>query len=290
MEELKLRSLAKINLGLDVLGQKEDGYHLVKMLMQTVYLYDNVYIKKTKAAGVRLSSTLYYLPVDERNIAYKAARMLLEEFQIATGVQIHLEKHIPVAAGLAGGSSNAATVLFGVNRLFRLGLSLTELMERGLKIGADVPYCLMRGTVLAEGIGEVLTPLPDIPKCIILLAKPNISVSTKKVYAALDGGAIVKHPDIDGMIGDIKSGSLAGIAGKMGNVLEQVTIPMHPKIALLKKMMLSAGALGAMMSGSGPTVFGIFDSKEKAFLAKKQIGQKRLAQQIFITNNHAVRR
>lgn len=183
---MRLKALAKINLGLDVLGRRENGYHDVKMIMQSIYLYDQVTLKKTKEPGITLSTNLHFLPVNENNIAYKAAALLMEEFHLEGGMEIQLQKYIPVAAGMAGGSTNAAAVLFGMNRMYDLGLSQKELMDRGVTLGADVPYCIMRGTVLAEGIGEELTTLPAMPKCTILVAKPPISVSTKEVYEAID--------------------------------------------------------------------------------------------------------
>ena len=253
MNQIELKALAKINLGLDVLGRRENGYHDVRMIMQSIFLYDEVRIEKKEAAGIEVETNLKFLPVGEDNIAYKAAKLLIDEFGIGEGVRITLRKHIPVAAGLAGGSSNAAAVLFGMNRIFRLGLSQKDLMERGVKLGADVPYCIMRGTVLAEGIGEELKRLPAMPKCTVLIAKPPISVSTKTVYEALDSKEITEHPDIDGIIKGLELGNLKMIAGSMGNVLEKVTVPMHPEIEKIKQEMKDAGALGAMMSGSGPT-------------------------------------
>ena len=217
----QLKALAKINLGLDVLGRREDGYHNVRMVMQTIYLYDNITIRRTKESGITLESNLYFLPNDEGNIAYKAAKLLMDEFQIQDGVHITLDKHIPVAAGLAGGSANAAAVLVGMNRMFSLGLSEEELMERGVNLGADVPYCVMRGTVLAEGIGEELTRLLALPKCYILIAKPGISVSTRTVYEKLDALSITEHPDIDGVIKGLENQDLKAIASSMGNVLER---------------------------------------------------------------------
>lgn len=287
---LELKALAKINLGLDVLGKREDGYHDVRMVMQSVYLYDNVRIEQKRKPGIELISNLYYLPSDSGNIAYKAAQMLMEEFDLSGGVRITLEKHIPVAAGMAGGSSNAAAVLFGMNRLYGLHLSQQELMERGVKLGADVPYCIIRGTVLAEGIGEKLTILPAMPKCAILIAKPPISVSTKVVYEALDALEIVKHPDIDGLIQALEQGSLKRAAECMGNVLEDVTIPRYPVINDIKQEMIDFGALNAMMSGSGPTVFGLFENKMAAREAKERIRKKGLAKQAYVTNVHSARR
>ena len=290
MDRLELKALGKINLGLDVLGRRENGYHDVRMVMQTVYLYDRIIMKKRKTPGIRLETNLYYLPVNENNLAYQAAQMLMDEFHIEEGVSIQLDKHIPVAAGMAGGSSNAAAVLFGMNRMFSLGLSQKELMERGVKLGADVPYCIMRGTVLAEGIGEILTPLSPMPKCYVLIAKPAISVSTKMVYEKLDSHEIEDHPDIDGILAGLKAGDLKKVAGSMGNVLERVTVDAYPVIDQIKKMMIKEGALNAMMSGSGPTVFGIFEEKATARKAADAIRDARLTKQVYVTNIHNARR
>lgn len=287
---LTLKALAKINLGLDVLGKRDNGYHDVRMVMQTIYLYDNVTLTKTEEPGIRLETNLSYLPVDEKNIAYKAAKLLIDEFQIKKGVSIKLDKHIPVAAGLAGGSSNAAAVLVGMNRLFRLGLSQEELMERGVSLGADVPYCVMRGTALAEGIGEDLSALMPMPKCYVLIAKPPISVSTKMVYEALDAKEIVEHPDIDGVLEGLSEQDLTKVAASMGNVLESVTIEKYPIIADIKAAMKEAGALNAMMSGSGPTVFGIFDDRKTAKEAWYKLRNMKGAKQVYLANVHNARR
>lgn len=290
MRQIELKALAKINLGLDVLGRRENGYHDVRMVMQSIYLYDDVKIERTKKPGIEIKTNLYFLPVGENNIAYKAAALLLEEFRIEEGVIITLDKHIPVAAGMAGGSSNAAAVLFGMNRIFGLGLSQKGLMARGIKLGADVPYCIMRGTVLAEGIGEELTELPPMPKCTVLIAKPPISVSTKTVYEALDARKGLNHPDINRLIEGLETGNLPYIASAMGNVLEEVTIPLHPVIEDIKNEMKTAGALNAMMSGSGPTVFGLFENKTQARKAQEKIRNKALAKQAYVTNIHGTRR
>ena len=289
-DTVTLKALAKINLGLDVLGRRENGYHDVRMVMQTIYLYDNVTVQKTEEAGIHLECNLFYLPVDETNIAYKAAKLLMDEFDIKEGVRIVLDKHIPVAAGLAGGSANAAAVLVGMNRLFSLGLSQQQLMERGVSLGADVPYCVMRGTVLAEGIGEILTPLPPLPKCYVLIAKPGISVSTKTVYEKLDSQEISEHPDIDGILEGLDKQDIYKVAASMGNVLETVTIGDYPIIEDIKDVMKQDGALNAMMSGSGPTVFGIFDDKSKARKAQEHIRTLQIAKQVYIANVHNVRR
>ncbi len=290
MRKLVLKALAKINLGLDVLGRRENGYHDVRMVMQSIYLYDEVVMEVKSAPGISLRTNLSFLPTGEGNIAYNAAAMLQKEFGLTEGVRVTLDKRIPVAAGMAGGSSDAAAVLFGMNRLFELGLTQEQLMERGALLGADVPYCIMRGTVLAEGIGEKLTPLPAMPKCTVLVAKPPVSVSTRVVYEALDAGKIEKHPDIDGLIAGLEKKDLRKIASCMGNVLEDVTIPMCPVIEQIRGEMLEAGALGAMMSGSGPTVFGLFGDKLAAIKAQENIRKKALARQVYITNVHSARR
>ena len=290
MDRIELKALGKINLGLDVLGRRENGYHDVRMVMQTVYLYDQITIKKRKNPGIGIETNLYYLPTNENNLAYRAAKLLKDEFDIKEGVSIGLEKHIPVAAGMAGGSSNAAAVLFGMNRMFGLGLTMEELMERGVTLGADVPYCIMRGTVLAEGIGEELTPLPAMPRCYILVAKPPVSVSTKLVYEKLDSHEIEVHPDIDGIIDGLARQDLAKVASCMGNVLEKGTIEEYPVIEEIKAVMKREGALNAMMSGSGPTVFGVYDDKRKARNAAFRIKERQLARQTYVTSVHNARR
>ncbi|EEG72499.1 4-(cytidine 5'-diphospho)-2-C-methyl-D-erythritol kinase [[Clostridium] hylemonae] len=290
MDKLELKALAKVNLGLDVLGRRSSGYHDVRMVMQTVYLYDQVIMEKKKKPGIEVETNLYFLPVNENNLAYKAAKLLMDEFKIKEGIKITLKKHIPVAAGMAGGSSNAAAVLYGMNRMFSLKLSEEELMERGVALGADVPYCIMRGTVLAEGIGEVLTPLAPMPKCHILIAKPPISVSTKFVYDELDSHEITKHPDIDGIIAGLNGQDLARIAGSLGNVLEEVTVREYPVIEQIKNTMKEQGALNAIMSGSGPTVFGIFEEKSRAREAGRKIKETGATKQVYVTNVHNARR
>lgn len=290
MDRLDLNALGKINLGLDVLGKRENGYHDVRMVMQSVYVYDRICVEKKREAGIELSTNLGYLPVNENNLAYKAARLLMDEFSIQEGVKINLEKHIPVAAGMAGGSSDAAAILHGLNRMFELGLSKEDLMKRGVELGADVPYCIMRGTALAEGIGELLTPLPRIPKCFALIAKPPIIVSTKTVYEKLDALEIVDHPDIDGIIEGLNQGDLDKICACMGNVLEKVTIEDYPVIEEIKNVMKENGAINAMMSGSGPTVFGIYKERKQAKAAGEKIRALGLAKQLYVTNMHNARR
>ena len=290
MEELTLKALAKINLGLDVVRRREDGYHEVRMVMQTIHLYDRLKLARTKKPGIRIRTNLSFLPVNENNLVYKAGKMILDEFQIPEGADVLLEKRIPVAAGLAGGSSDAAAVLVGVNRMFGCGLSQEDLMARAVRLGADVPYCIMRGTVLAEGIGEILTPLSPLPRCCILLAKPPVSVSTKLVYEKLDSIEIPEHPDIDGIIAGLRDGDLTRIASHMGNVLEQVTMEEYPVIGQIEAAMKESGALNALMSGSGPTVFGIFDDRNRARSAAQRIKELQLAKQVYVTNVHNARR
>lgn len=281
--EMKLKAMAKINLGLDVLRRRSDGYHDLRMIMQTVYLYDQIEIAEKETSGITLTTNAGYLPVNEDNLVYKAAKLLMEEFGIEQGVRIHLKKYIPVAAGLAGGSSDAAAVLIGINRMFRLGLSKEDLKKRGVKIGADVPYCIMRGTALAEGIGDVLTPLPAAPDMHVVLAKPPIHVSTGFVYTNLKADQLAYHPDIDAQADAIRAGDGYAMAKLMGNVLETVTIPAYPVIEEIKEEMKRAGALGAMMSGSGPTVFGLFDDAKKAQAAYEGLRNGSLARNVYLT-------
>ncbi len=283
MDEIRLKALAKINLGLDVTGRREDGYHLVRMIMQTIHLFDSVQMVKTKESGIRLSTNIRFLPANENNIAYKAAKLLMEEFGITQGVSIDIRKCIPVSAGMAGGSTDAAAVLYGMNQMFGLKLSNRQLAHRGLTLGADVPYCLMRGTALAEGIGEQLTRLPAIPRCPVVIAKPGISVSTKWVYENLSLNGQSVHPDIDQLIADIRQQDLRSMASHMGNILEDVTVREYPVIAQIKESLTAHGALNAMMSGSGPTVFALFEERAKAREAADALRAGGLARQIYVT-------
>ena len=282
---MRLRALAKINLGLDVVGKRDDGYHEVRMIMQTIQMYDVREIEKKKEPGIVLTTNIPYVPTDERNLVYKAAKMLMDEFDIKEGLTMNLEKFIPVAAGMAGGSSDAAAAVVGVNRRFGLGLSEEELMKRAVKVGADVPYCVMRGTALAEGIGEKLTRLPRVPYCYVLVGKPGVNVSTKTAYENLKlDDPVVVHPDIDGMVTAVRNGDLDGMISRMGNVFEPGIISKYPVIQEIKDLMESNGARKAMMSGSGPTVFGIFDDKEKMDRAAAVLRESRLAKTVFATD------
>lgn len=282
MDTYQIKAYAKINLGLDVVRRLENGYHEVKMIMQTVDIYDELEFKKAKE-GITITTNHGELPTDKNNLIYKAASMMIEEYEIQEGVHIHLTKNIPVAAGMAGGSSDAAATFRGMNELFDLGCNSKRLRELGVKIGADVPYCILGGTALAEGIGEKLTPLKPTPNCYFLIAKPDIDVSTQYVYEQLDTIGINHHPDIDGMVKAIEKGSLQGIIDRMENVLENVTIQKHPIIQQIKDRMLELGAEGSLMSGSGPTVFSVFVDKEKATKAYEQLETENLVKQIFVT-------
>lgn len=286
---IHLKALAKINLGLDVTGVREDGYHMVRMIMQTIDLFDWVTIRKSKQEAITLRTNLNFLPTDEHNIAYQAALLLKQDHPQIGGLELNIHKCIPVAAGMAGGSTDAAAVLYGLNKLFGLGLSLSKLMEYGLKLGADVPYCLLRGTALAEGIGEKLTRLAPMPDCHILIAKPPVSVSTKLVYQSLDALEQPPHPPIDAQIRDLEEQDLCSLAGHMGNVLESVTVPMHPEIERIKEMMMEQGAIAAMMSGSGPTVFGIFSEEGRAYEAKARIRSSGIARQVYVTKPYNIK-
>lgn len=280
--ELQLRAYAKINLGLDVVRRREDGYHEVRMVMQTVKLYDKLTFRLLDEDVIRLKTNLGFLPVNDNNLVYKAVKLLKDTYHVEKGLDIDLFKCIPVAAGMAGGSTDCAATLVGAAKLFGLHLSKQELMDLGVKLGADVPYCVLRGTALSEGIGEVLTPLPPMPDCHILIAKPPISVSTKFVYENLKINELQKHPDIDGMVESIRDKDLHGITDRMENVLETVTIPTYPVIEEIKNCMKENGAVNALMSGSGPTVFGIYEDETMAERARVIIREKGLAQQVYV--------
>lgn len=277
------KAYAKINLGLDVLGTLPNGYHEVKMVMQTVDIWDELTFERT-ASGITISTNSKELPTDGDNLIYKAAGLMMEELGIKGGVNIYLRKNIPIAAGMAGGSADAAAAMRGICELYGLQVEDQRLMELGVRIGADVPYCIMGGTALAEGIGEKLTELPSPPDCWLVVAKPDINVSTKYVYEHLDAVGDFSHPDIDGMITALKEGSLGGIVKRLGNVLEQVTVEAYPIVDDIKNQLRASGALGALMSGSGPTVFGMFQDREQADTAALQLERQSLAGQVFVTN------
>ena len=284
--KIELQAYGKVNLGLDVLRRRPDGYHEVKMIMQTVKLHDTLTFETVDEDVIVLSTNADELPVNEDNLVYKACRK--QEYQITRGIRVFLQKELPVAAGMAGGSADAAAALIGMNKIFDLQIPKHKLMEYGVKLGADVPYCIMKGTALSEGIGEKLTALAPMPDCYILLAKPPIAVSTKMVYENLHANELKEHPDIDGMVIALEEHSLQGITERMENVLETVTQVRYPVIAEIKACMKECGAMNSLMSGSGPTVFGIFTEKEKAEKAADAIRSRKLAKQVFVTQPYNV--
>lgn len=277
---MKLKGYAKINLALDVVGKREDGYHLLKMIMQNIDLYDEIEVEIQKE-GITIVCDKPYVPVDERNIAYKAAKLFMDKYNIKSGVKINIIKNIPVSAGLAGGSTDGAAVLKAMNNLFNINASIYELMELGVKLGADVPYCIKGGTAICEGIGEKVTPLNKFKDVIIILVKPPFGVSTKEVYAGLDINKINKHVEMDALIDAMNDKNLEIVSKKMKNHLENVTLKKHKILIGLKKELLSQGAVGTMMSGSGPSVFAIFDDMMKA--QKTYENMKKKYKEVFIT-------
>ena len=269
MNSITLKSRAKINLSIDVLGKRQDGYHLVEMIMQTIDLYDLIEINEKDNDQITIKSTSDEIPLDCNNLVYKAANLIKKTFNINKGVEIHIKKNIPVAAGMAGGSSNAAAVLVGLNKLWNLNLSNQQLEKIGLKLGADVPFCINGGAVLASGIGEELTPIKGLTKDVcILVCKPDLFVSTKEVYECIDSKDIDKRPNNKFLIECLKNEDTIQLAENMFNVLEGVTMDKHPVIQQIKDIMTNNRALGAMMSGSGPTVFGLYENREDAVKCK----------------------
>lgn len=264
MEQIVKQAYAKINIGLDVLRRLENGYHEVRMIMHTVNLSDELVFEKNDSGVATMTSTDQTIPTDNRNLIIKAANLFMKTYQIKEGVYIKLDKRIPHAAGLGGGSADAAVTFLALNEMFEVGASLEELQKLGVQIGADVPFCMMGGTALAEGIGEKLTKLQDLPTCTVLLVKPKIAVSTAHVYQTLDAKNIEEHPDMQGMLDALRLQNLEEICIKMGNVLELVTVDEYPKLKEYKEKMMEYGALGSMMSGSGPTIFGIYENEDKA--------------------------
>ena len=284
MDKMECKARAKVNLGLDVCRRLENGYHEVKMVMQTIDLYDVLYFTRRKDPDIILSVDSQDTLGDiSNNLIFKAAKLMIGTFSIKEGIEIHLSKHIPVAAGMAGGSTDAAATIMAMNEIFELGQTKEQLMELSLQLGADVPFCIMGGTALAEGIGEKLTKLPAPPQTVVLIAKPLVMVSTKEVYENLKVDTLEKHPDIDGMVEAIGEGSIVGISDRMENVLETVTIALHPEIEKIKTFMKEHKAINAMMSGSGPTVFGLYASKAEAQAAADALKETGLAKDICVT-------
>ena len=279
------RAYAKINLSLDVTGKRPNGYHDVRMVMQTVDIYDTLTFSKTDT-GITIDVGGSPLPVDGDNLIYKASKAVMDKCGITEGVSISLDKHIPIAAGMAGGSSDAAAALRGVNRLFECGLSYDELRELGVKIGADVPYCVEGGTVLAEGIGEELTKLSEMPGHILAVAKPKRGVSTGNIYKSLDEiFDTITHPDVDAMVKVINTSQDLSFTKYLGNVLEFVTVPLCPEIDEIKKIFNESESAGTLMTGSGPTVFAFFEDDKKAAGAIEKIRATGLCrdEELFVT-------
>lgn len=283
MDRVVTKAYAKINLGLDVIRKRPDGYHEVKMIMQTVDLYDVLLVSKKEEDTITISTQREDLPVNEDNLIYKAIKLMKEVYGFPGGVHVELVKNIPIAAGMAGGSTDAAAAMRAINELFELNRPLKELEKHAVKIGADVPYCIQGGTVLSEGIGELLTDLPNAPQCILLIAKPDIMVSTKYVYENLNLPGLKNHPDIDAMVKAIKCGDMQAMLEPMDNVLATVTEEKYGIIKEIKQAMEKNGAIKVMMSGSGPTVFGIFETMVQAATAFDAIKEKGMAREIFIS-------
>ena len=286
MDTLTRKAYAKINLGLDILRRREDGYHEVKMIMQTVDIYDVLTFVKAPADVFRLSVDSAQIPDDDNNLVLKAARLLFATAGIDAGVEVTLQKNIPVAAGMAGGSTDAAATLIGLNALYDLRFTTEQLQKIGVKLGADIPYCIMGGTALSQGIGEILRPLPAPPRAHLVIAKPDLMISTKYVYENLHANSLKVHPNIDGMIEALSNQDLTKMCSLMGNVLETVTEKENPIITQIKDLMKEQGATGALMSGSGPTVFSIFTEEEKARSCFQKIQEENLAKQLFLTGFH----
>ncbi len=288
MEKLNYKARAKINLALDVCRRLENGYHEIKTVMQSVNIYDELEFKRRRDPDIILSvDSRYELGDLGNNLIFRAAKFMKEYYGIRQGIEIHLKKTIPVAAGMAGGSTDAAATMLAMNEMFALKLDKEELMRQGLRLGADIPFCILGGTALAEGVGEKLTPLPAPPRASLLVVKPPIMVSTKRVYETLRVNQIAKHPDIDGMMAALEQGDIERVANYLENVMEAVTVKENSIIAEIKTMMTQQGAYNALMSGSGPSVFGIFAKEEEAHAAAKHIRSalkaKKMASQVFVT-------
>lgn len=284
--ELRTQAYGKLNLSLDILGRQPSGYHDMKMVMETISLCDDVHIAISDGDRVRLSTNLHYLPVDDSNIAAEAAEAFFRELDLPRKqVTIHIHKRLPVSAGVAGGSANAAAVLRGLNQLMGTGLSKAELMRLGLLIGSDVPYCIVGGTALAEGRGERLTPLPDLPPCHIVICKPKFSISTASLFGRIDCSKIRYRPDTAGLIAGLCNQNLDQIAVRMYNVFEDVLDPRQKEVTVIKRSLIDAGARGAAMTGTGPSVFGLFEHQHTAQAAYQQL--KARYPETFLTKNHS---
>lgn len=284
---LSLKAYAKVNLALDVLRRRENGYHDVKMIMQNLDIYDElefeVLDRDTPDIRIDLTVNKEGIPTDDRNLVYKAIALLFDAYNIKSHIAVNLIKNIPAEAGMAGGSTDCAAALKAISILYGLGLSTQQLMSYGVKLGADVPYCILGRTAVSEGIGEILTPIKGLPRVHVIVAKPPVNVSTKEIYTNLRVDELDRHPDVDGMVEALESQNLIAVAERMENVLETVTVKMHPVIEELKALMKKQGALNAIMSGSGPTVFGLFEDKDKAWDTAMMISDMELAPEVFVT-------
>ena len=285
MKTLTRNAYAKVNLALDVLRRREDGYHDVCMIMQNLSLYDTLTftMEEADALAITLSCDKEFVPCDERNLIYKAIVLMGETYHLTGNIHVELVKRIPVEAGMAGGSTDCAAAFHAMRELYGLDVSDQELMKLGVKLGADVPYCIMAKTALSEGIGEVLTEVAPLPDCYVVVAKPTISVSTKMVYENLHANELQHHPDVAGMIEALKQGDLSGVASRMENVLETVTTKLYPQIEEIKQTMKESGAENAIMSGSGPTVFGLYREKAIAEQAAEKIRQQYGLSEVYVT-------
>lgn len=285
MKTIIKKAYAKVNLVLDVLGKRPDGYHEVSMVMQNLSLYDTLSFEAEEAEDIRISldGNRTDIPLNENNLVYKAAMLMLDKYQIKAHINIYIDKQIPVEAGMAGGSTDCAATFHALNELFNIGADTKTLMELGVMLGADVPYCIMGETALSEGIGELLTPVTPLKGCYVLVAKPPVNVSTAMVYKEFDSKVVEKHPDVGEMVRSLECGDIDGVARNMSNILETVTVAIHPKIEELKNIMKNQGALNAVMSGSGPTVFGIYRDCKNAQATADYIRDNGLSNEVYVT-------
>ncbi len=275
MSTIKILCPAKINLTLDIVGIRDNGYHNVKMILQTVSLFDEVTVTLTDSSNIEVKCNVSYVPTDERNIAYKAAKAFFETTKIKNkGIIIKIYKKIPIAAGLAGGSANAAGVIIALNKLLNTNLSPKRMCEIGFLVGADVPFCIIKGTALVEGLGEKITPLENMPNCYFVIAKPPVGISTPLAYKAMDEMKIIEHPDIKGVFTSLKNNDLNGIARRVFNVMEIVSIKLVPQIVKIKSIMTEFNPLGIVMSGSGTSVVAIFNNEKTALLCENILKKK----------------
>ena len=283
MDKIKVKAYGKVNLGLDVIRKREDGYHDLEMVMQQVKLHDDVVVSKRNDDKIIVTSSAMQLENGPGNLAYQATKVILDKFGIKTGVDIDIVKRIPIAGGMAGGSADCAATLKAVNELFECGLTEMELREIGVKLGADVPYCIIGKTAIARGIGEILEPVDEPPFCYVVIAKPPISVSTAYIYGNIKPDEIQMRPNTEGIVEGLKKKDLSLICNNMYNVMEEVTAKKWPKIREIEKVMEDNNAIKAMMSGSGPTVFGIFNEENDAKKTVDELKEKNMVEQVYLS-------